>query len=98
MFSTSTAKALLKAMKAAVEFERGTARRARVEGVNVAVKTGTAGDRPFNSIIIGILNPVNPKLVFAFELYHGGKCEINGALVAARLQSQIKVIAPQYLD
>jgi len=98
MFSTSTAKALIKAMKAAVEFERGTARRARVDGIDIAVKTGTAGDRPFNSIIIGILNPANPKLVFAFELYHGGKCEINGALVAARLQSQIKVIAPQYLN
>jgi len=97
MFQTTTASALMKSMEKAVTFENGTARRAHVDGVEVALKTGTAGARPFDSIMIGIINPADPKLVFAFHLYKGGKCEINGALVASRLQSQIRVIAPQYL-
>ncbi|PIE89778.1 MAG: hypothetical protein CR997_09490 [Acidobacteria bacterium] len=98
VFQTTTATELMDSMKLSLSFDQGTARRAAVEGVEAAMKTGTAGERPFDSVMIGVLNPSKPQLVFAFHLYKGGKCEINGALVASRLQSQIKVIAPQFLQ
>ena len=85
-------------MVQAVEFKKGTARRARVPIVKAAMKTGTAGDRPFDSIMVGLLPLPNPKLSFAFYLDEGGKCEINGAKVALLLQEQILALAPEYLE
>lgn len=90
---------MLKAsMVAAVENPRGTARRAKVNFVDAAIKTGTSGDRPFDSVMVGMLPADNPKIVFGFYLKSGGKAEINGGRVAKNLQEQIKALAPDYLD
>lgn len=85
-------------MIAAVNDKRGTARRAKVDFVNAAMKTGTSGDRPFDTVMIGMLPVDQPKLVFGFFLKKGGKAEINGGKVAKNLQEQIKALAPDYLD
>ncbi|CAM2065939.1 Transpeptidase domain-containing protein [Sulfidibacter corallicola] len=97
-FSAATAEKLQASMEAALQEPRGTARRARVDFVKAAMKTGTAGDRPFNSIMVGMFPLNNPKVVFAFYLHKGGKCEINGARVAKSLQEQIRALAPAYLE
>lgn len=97
-FHTENVAQLKASMVAAVNDQRGTARRAKVEWVDAAIKTGTAGERPFDSIMVGMFPVENPKLVFGFFLKGGGKAEINGALVAKNLQEQIKALAPGYLD
>jgi len=88
---------ILKTMNAAVNFPEGTARRAKVKDIDCAMKTGTAGERPFDAIIVGVLPASHPRLAFGFALLGGGKAEFNGAQVAAELQRQIKVLAPRYL-
>ncbi|CAM2006763.1 penicillin-binding transpeptidase domain-containing protein [Acanthopleuribacter pedis] len=97
IFSAQTAAKLVDSMAASMEAPRGTARRAKVDLVKAAMKTGTAGDRPHDSIMIGIFPVEKPKVAFAFFLDRGGKCEINGARVAKRLQEQMSALAPSYL-
>lgn len=97
LFSQAIAQELLMSMEASVYFERGTARRAMTPFVKTAMKTGTAGERPFDSVMVGLFPMDNPKVAFAFFLHKGGKCEINGGRVAKRLQEQIKALAPEYL-
>jgi len=98
LFDAGIADKLRESMRASVEMDRGTARRAQSPNHEAALKTGTAGDRPFNSVMIGLLPADTPKLAFAFFLYRGGKCEINGAKVAKNLQEQISALAPEYLE
>lgn len=98
VYSQVNAAKLLDSLRASVAFERGTARRAEVDFVETAMKTGTAGDRPFDSIMIGLFPADDPRLAFAFFLHKGGKCEINGARVAKRLLEQIRALAPSYLE
>ncbi len=98
LFEPAVAERLKQSMVQAVVSERGTARRAEVDFVETAMKTGTAGDRPFDSVMIGLLPAQKPKLAFGFYLHRGGKCEINGAKVAKNLLEQIKALAPGYLE
>lgn len=98
LFSPETADALTQSMIESLRNERGTARRAEVDFLNSAMKTGTAGERPFDSIMIGLFPIENPKVAFAFYLNKGGKCEINGARVAKNLQEQIRALAPGYME
>lgn len=69
------------AMKAVVESPRGTCRRARVDFVETAVKTGTAGDRNkgYDAILTGFFPADRPAYAFAFILRRVGKAEIKGA-------------------
>ena len=96
-FSAPVAAELSAGMSMAVTSGKGTARRAEVPFASAAMKTGTAGDRPFDSIMIGFFPQEQPQVAFAFFLNQGGKCEIHGARVAKRLLEQIKALAPEYL-
>lgn len=98
IFDGQVAQAAISSMEATLTFERGTARRAEVDFVTAAMKTGTAGNRPFDAIMIGLFPAKDPKLAFAFYLESAGKCEIYGAQVAKNLQEQIKALAPEYLE
>ena len=97
LYSSETAGKLDRAMRASLTDERGTARRARVEFVDAAMKTGTSGSRPFNSVMIGAFPADNPEIAFALYLHNGGKCEYHGARVAKRLQEAVRELAPEYL-
>jgi len=97
LFSAETADALALAMREAVIDDRGTARRAEVDFVDAAMKTGTSGSRPFNSVMIGMFPYENPRLTFALFLHNGGKCEYHGTKVAKRLQEAVRELAPEYL-
>lgn len=97
LFAPHVTQKIFSAMVAAVTSPKGTARRARVDFVQAAMKTGTTGDKPLNSVMVGFFPTKQPKLTFALFLHEGGKCQTNGALVAGRLQEQIKAQAPDYL-
>lgn len=98
LLSENTAAVLFASMETPMLSPNGTSRRARVDFVHAAMKTGTAGERPFDSIMIGIFPVESPKLAFGFYLDKGGKCEYNGAKVARLLQQQIQALAPRYLE
>ncbi len=98
LFSKHISDELREAMASSVTFKKGTARRARVDFVQTALKTGTAGERPFDSVVIGFFPLENPKVALALYLDKGGKCEINGARVVKRLMEQVKALAPEYLE
>lgn len=82
-----------KAMIEVVENENGTGRRARMEAVRIAVKTGTAGSSQngLDAIVIGFFPVEKPDYAFALRLEGGGKAEFNGAYV---LRDFLKLLYP----
>jgi cell division protein FtsI/penicillin-binding protein 2 len=70
------------AMRQVVEDPAGTGRRARVDFVKTAIKTGTAGSSKegLDSIIFGFFPFDNPRFAFAFRLKNAGRAEYRGAL------------------
>lgn len=65
-----------------VESADGTGRRAKVDGLMMAVKTGTAGNKQLglDAILTGFFPAEKPKYAFAFQLERAGKAELKGAL------------------
>ncbi|TDI32899.1 MAG: hypothetical protein E2P03_05820 [Acidobacteria bacterium] len=82
--SPATTAVIAAAMEAVITSPRGTGRRAALDGLSFAMKTGTAGEREFglNSIIIGYAPLDNPQVAFAFIAEHAGKAELAGARIA----------------
>ncbi len=79
VFDLKKTKPVLKGMEKACEFDTGTGKRARVEGIKILLKTGTAGNKPYNSFIIGFAEYKNGNYSFAIFLKHGGKAEYQAA-------------------
>ncbi len=70
------------AMVYVVESADGTGRRAKVDGVMMAIKTGTAGNKQLglDAILTGFFPAEKPRYAFAFQLERAGKAEWRGAL------------------
>lgn len=78
-----TAEQIIRSMRAVVEREHGTGRRAKVAGITLAIKTGTAGERPgFNSLIVGFAPADDPKIAFALIAEDAGPAEFAAAKIA----------------
>jgi hypothetical protein len=73
---------LRNAMELVVEAPNGTGKRARVDFVKVALKTGTAGNKKLglDAILTGFFPADKPQYAFAFRLERAGKAEWRGAL------------------
>jgi hypothetical protein len=69
-------------MKLVVEAPNGTGKRARVDFIKVALKTGTAGNKKLglDAILTGFFPADKPQYAFAFRLERAGKAEWRGAL------------------
>ncbi|MEN8152946.1 MAG: penicillin-binding transpeptidase domain-containing protein [Acidobacteriota bacterium] len=69
------------AMKMVIDDKRGTGRRSKVQFIETAIKTGTAGKKSlgFDSVITGFFPYQKPRFAFAFRLERGGKAELAGA-------------------
>ncbi len=75
------------ALRQVVDSDTGTGQRARVEGVKLAAKTGTAQNprgEP-HAWFVGYAPADNPRIAFAVLVEHGGK----GGVIAADLSKQI---------
>ncbi len=81
-----TALVISEAMRISVESEKGTSRRARIEGLSIALKTGTAGDpsRGLDAWMIGFAPYDDPDIAFALVAEHAGKAELAGARIAKK--------------
>ncbi len=69
-------------MLAVVESPDGTGRRAKVDFVRAAIKTGTSGKKEagLDAVITGFFPFEKPQYAFAFRLEGAGKAELKGAL------------------
>jgi hypothetical protein len=83
-----------KAMRAVVENDDGTGRLARSAAVDLAIKTGTAGDsrHGLDALVIGFFPAEKPRYAFAFRLEGAGMARSGGALF---LRDLIKILYPE---
>ncbi len=79
-------------MLAVMNAKNGTGRRGNVEGMKVAAKTGTAGERRpgFHAMMIGFFPADKPLYGFALRLEHGGKADKAGTKVLKRFLTGVR--------
>jgi peptidoglycan glycosyltransferase len=83
---------MIHAMQAVVEQPRGTGRRAPVEGVTIALKTGTAGEKTsgLEALIMAFAPVESPKIAFGIIAVDAGPAEFAGAKIAHDFVERIK--------
>jgi len=81
----AAAEQIVQAMIRVVESPKGTGRRAKVDGVLLALKTGTAGERKeggLESVIMAFAPADSPKIAFGMIAEDAGPAEYAGARIA----------------
>ena len=75
---------VIRAMQAVVTRPKGTGRRAVVEGVSVAMKTGTSGSEAggYDALVMAFAPVEQPRIAFAVILENAGPAELAAAKVA----------------
>jgi len=78
------ASAITDAMFEVVESAEGTGRRAAIDGLDLALKTGTGGDRSkgLDAVMVGFAPAGEPRVAFCVLLEGGGKAELAAARAA----------------
>lgn len=82
--SAKSAERMTASMVAVVERAAGTGRRASIDGVSLAMKTGTAGaDKDgYHAVILAFAPAEQPKIAFAIIAEDSGPAEFAGARIA----------------
>jgi len=82
--SVAAAEKMIAAMQAVAKSPQGTGRRAPVEGISIAMKTGTAGLRQegLDGLIMAFAPVDNPKIAFGVIAEGAGQAEFAGAQIA----------------
>jgi cell division protein FtsI/penicillin-binding protein 2 len=82
--SREAADRMVQAMVAVVTKPKGTGRRADIDGVSLALKTGTAGKREngFQAVILAFAPVESPKIAFGIIAEGAGPAEFAGAKIA----------------
>ena len=82
--SVAAAEKMIAAMQAVASAPQGTGRRAPVEGITIAMKTGTAGVRQegLDALIMAFAPVENPKIAFGVIAEGAGPAEYAGAQIA----------------
>jgi len=82
--SPAAAEAIVQAMEAVATDAKGTGRRVQVDGISVAMKTGTAGERKngLDAVILAFAPAESPRIAFGILAEDAGPAEIAGAKVA----------------
>ena len=73
------------AMRRVIQSPKGTGRRANVEGIEIALKTGTAGERKeggLESVIMAFAPADSPRIAFGMIAEDAGPAEYAGAKIA----------------
>lgn len=83
---------IVRAMVEVVTSPGGTARRAEVDGIEAAMKTGTSGENPpgFDAIVIGFAPAGAPTIAWAVVAEHAGKAEWEAARITREFLSRIR--------
>ena len=90
--SAEAATKIAGAMKAVATSPRGTGRHLVVEGLTVAMKTGTAGDRKsgLEAVILAFAPADSPRIAFGIIAEDAGPAEFAGAEIAKKFLTAIK--------
>lgn len=83
--SPEVAGQMIEAMKAVVTSPGGTGKRAAIDGLSIAMKTGTAGDRAtggLQAVIVAFAPAEQPKIAFGMIAEDAGPAEYAGAKIA----------------
>ncbi len=82
--TAAAAERMIQAMQAVASKPRGTGRRAPVEGLSLAMKTGTAGERKsgLEALILAFSPVEKPKIAFGVIAESAGPAEYAGAKIA----------------
>ncbi|MCU1228187.1 MAG: penicillin-binding protein transpeptidase [Acidobacteria bacterium] len=82
--SERAAATMTHAMEAVVTDPRGTGRRAFVDGIPIAMKTGTAGTREkgYDALVMAFAPAQSPTIAFAIIAENAGHAEVAGAQIA----------------
>jgi peptidoglycan glycosyltransferase len=84
---------IVQAMAAVVTRPKGTGRRAAVDGMTMALKTGTAGERAnggLEALIVGFAPVDHPRIAFGIIAEDAGPAEYAGAKIAHDFVAAIK--------
>ena len=80
----AVAEQMVQAMRRVVTSPKGTGRRAAVEGIDIAMKTGTAGERKeggLESVIMAFAPADSPRIAFGMIAEDAGPAEYAGAKI-----------------
>jgi len=90
--SEQATRRLIPAMRAVVEYPRGTGRRSQIPGVPIAMKTGTAGDAAggYNALILAFAPATSPRIAIGLILEDSGPAEFAGAKAARDFFTQVR--------
>ena len=90
--SREAADAITRSMQAVATEARGTGRRAPVEGMSLAMKTGTAGERKsgLEALILAFAPAESPKIAFGIIAEDAGPAEFAGAKIAHEFLVKMK--------
>lgn len=90
--SPLAAKTVLETMKAVMTSPRGTGRRAAVDGLPIAMKTGTAGEAQpgFDALIVAFAPADDPRIAIGMIAENAGPAEYAGARIAHDFFQQLK--------
>jgi hypothetical protein len=82
--SVEAAEQVIRAMEAVSTSPKGTGRRARIEGLTIAMKTGTAGKREngYQALIVCFAPVEHPSIAFGLIAESAGPAEYAGAKMA----------------
>lgn len=82
--SAAAAETMIAAMKAVVTDPNGTGKRAAIDGLSIAMKTGTAGPREngLAAVIMAFAPVEQPKIAFGMIAEDAGPAEFAGAKIA----------------
>jgi cell division protein FtsI/penicillin-binding protein 2 len=88
----AAAERIIHAMQAVATQPRGTGRRAPVEGLSLAMKTGTAGERKsgLEALILAFSPVEKPKIAFGVIAESAGPAEYAGAKIAHDFLERMK--------
>ncbi|HZI95516.1 MAG TPA: penicillin-binding transpeptidase domain-containing protein, partial [Patescibacteria group bacterium] len=83
---------VMKAAVSGVGKAEGTARRAAVEGLVAAMKTGTSGSSAhgLDALVIGFAPADKPVIAWALVAEHAGKAELEGARITGDFLKRIR--------
>lgn len=89
--SQQAAEFMAKAMEAVVASPRGTGRRSAVDGVPIAMKTGTSGTsaQGYDAVILAYAPAGNPRIAIGMIAEHAGPAEFAGAKIAHDFFAQV---------
>jgi cell division protein FtsI/penicillin-binding protein 2 len=81
--SPAAASTMIAAMESVVTDDRGTGRRAAVEGLKIAMKTGTAGkqENGYQAVIIAFAPSDSPRIAIGMIAEAAGPAEFAGAKI-----------------